>query len=194
MVWLQWGSEKQDSSWTCQNQIRLVLTYISTLKLILNFQNRLRESLDLFRSIWNNRWLRTISVILFLNKQDLLEEKITQVSQDCSQDRWSQLSSNQVLGVRYDPLLVETEFRSVQQSSFIALDPWKPTRYPSGALNLALCVASRSTEKQARYRCDALGRTSEDTVTKNWHKPWTCVCSKTHLFSLLQKWRALLGP
>ena len=41
-------------------------------------QNRLRESLDLFRSIWNNRWLRTISVILFLNKQDLLEEKITQ--------------------------------------------------------------------------------------------------------------------
>jgi GTPase SAR1 family protein len=41
-----------------------------------NTQNRLRESLDLFRSIWNNRWLRTISVILFLNKQDLLEEKI----------------------------------------------------------------------------------------------------------------------
>lgn len=39
-------------------------------------QNRLKESLDLFRSIWNNRWLRTISVILFLNKQDLLEEKI----------------------------------------------------------------------------------------------------------------------
>lgn len=41
-----------------------------------NTQNRLREALDLFRSIWNNRWLRTISVILFLNKQDLLEDKI----------------------------------------------------------------------------------------------------------------------
>jgi len=39
-------------------------------------QNRLRESLDLFKSIWNNRWLRTISVILFLNKQDLLAEKV----------------------------------------------------------------------------------------------------------------------
>ena len=39
-------------------------------------QNRLRESLELFKSIWNNRWLRTISVILFLNKQDLLAEKI----------------------------------------------------------------------------------------------------------------------
>lgn len=39
-------------------------------------QNRMRESLELFSSIWNNRWLRTISVILFLNKQDLLAEKV----------------------------------------------------------------------------------------------------------------------
>lgn len=39
-------------------------------------QNRLRESLELFFSIWNNRWLRNISSILFLNKQDLLREKI----------------------------------------------------------------------------------------------------------------------
>uniref|UniRef100_A0A915HKE7 Guanine nucleotide-binding protein G(s) subunit alpha n=1 Tax=Romanomermis culicivorax TaxID=13658 RepID=A0A915HKE7_ROMCU len=39
-------------------------------------QNRLKESLTLFKGIWNNRWLKTISVILFLNKQDLLAEKI----------------------------------------------------------------------------------------------------------------------
>ena len=39
-------------------------------------QNRLREALSLFETIWNNRWLKTISVILFLNKQDLLREKI----------------------------------------------------------------------------------------------------------------------
>ena len=39
-------------------------------------QNRLKESLELFFSIWNNRWLRNISSILFLNKQDILEEKI----------------------------------------------------------------------------------------------------------------------
>lgn len=39
--------------------------------------NRLREALTLFETIWNNRWLRQISVILFLNKQDLLYEKIT---------------------------------------------------------------------------------------------------------------------
>lgn len=39
-------------------------------------QNRLKESLALFRNIWNNRWLKNISVILFLNKQDMLTEKI----------------------------------------------------------------------------------------------------------------------
>nr|8JIP_A Chain A, Guanine nucleotide-binding protein G(s) subunit alpha isoforms short [Homo sapiens] len=38
--------------------------------------NRLQEALNDFKSIWNNRWLRTISVILFLNKQDLLAEKV----------------------------------------------------------------------------------------------------------------------
>uniref|UniRef100_A0A2K5QQY2 Guanine nucleotide-binding protein G(s) subunit alpha n=1 Tax=Cebus imitator TaxID=2715852 RepID=A0A2K5QQY2_CEBIM len=31
----------------------------------------LQEALNLLKSIWNNRWLHTISVILFLNKQDL---------------------------------------------------------------------------------------------------------------------------
>ncbi|KJE93958.1 guanine nucleotide binding protein [Capsaspora owczarzaki ATCC 30864] len=39
-------------------------------------QNRLRESLELFQNIWKNRWLEKVSVILFLNKEDLLEEKI----------------------------------------------------------------------------------------------------------------------
>uniref|UniRef100_UPI00358E73EC guanine nucleotide-binding protein G(olf) subunit alpha-like isoform X1 n=1 Tax=Myxine glutinosa TaxID=7769 RepID=UPI00358E73EC len=39
-------------------------------------QNRLRESQELFKGIWVNRWLKTISVILFLNKQDMLEDKI----------------------------------------------------------------------------------------------------------------------
>lgn len=40
------------------------------------YTNRLRESLDLFEQIWNNRWLRTVSIILFLNKQDILREKV----------------------------------------------------------------------------------------------------------------------
>uniref|UniRef100_A0A673LFW1 Guanine nucleotide-binding protein G(s) subunit alpha-like n=1 Tax=Sinocyclocheilus rhinocerous TaxID=307959 RepID=A0A673LFW1_9TELE len=53
-----------------------------------NQTNRLQEALNLFKNIWNNSillchshflqtmWLRTISVILFLNKQDLLAEKV----------------------------------------------------------------------------------------------------------------------
>lgn len=39
-------------------------------------QNRLRESLELFESVWNNRWLRSVSIILFLNKQDKLKKKV----------------------------------------------------------------------------------------------------------------------
>ena len=40
-------------------------------------QNRMEESLKLFESIVNNRWFVETSVILFLNKKDLFEEKIT---------------------------------------------------------------------------------------------------------------------
>ena len=43
-----------------------------------DLQNRLKESLDLFEQIWNNRWLRTVSIILFLNKQDILQDKVRQ--------------------------------------------------------------------------------------------------------------------
>lgn len=39
-------------------------------------QNRLKESIDLFRTIWTNRYLQQNSVILFLNKQDTFQEKI----------------------------------------------------------------------------------------------------------------------
>ena len=39
-------------------------------------QNRMVESLKLFDSIVNNEWFVGTSVILFLNKKDLFEEKI----------------------------------------------------------------------------------------------------------------------
>ena len=38
--------------------------------------NRLEESLRLFENIWRNHWLKNISIILFLNKQDVLELKV----------------------------------------------------------------------------------------------------------------------
>lgn len=40
-------------------------------------QNRLRESLALFETIMSYKWFQESSTILFLNKTDLLEEKIT---------------------------------------------------------------------------------------------------------------------
>ena len=39
-------------------------------------KNCLSESLGLFQQIWNNRYLKYISIILFLNKQDVLTDNI----------------------------------------------------------------------------------------------------------------------
>ena len=38
--------------------------------------NRLEESRVIFDSIVNNKWFRGVSIILFLNKTDLLIEKV----------------------------------------------------------------------------------------------------------------------
>ncbi|KAL3318400.1 Guanine nucleotide-binding protein G(i) subunit alpha-1 [Cichlidogyrus casuarinus] len=38
--------------------------------------NRLRESMNLFDSICNNKWFQKTSIILFLNKKDLFEKKL----------------------------------------------------------------------------------------------------------------------
>ncbi|XP_033642587.1 guanine nucleotide-binding protein G(s) subunit alpha-like [Asterias rubens] len=40
-------------------------------------KNRLQESLDLHERLWKNRFLRGTSVIMFLNKQDILAEKVS---------------------------------------------------------------------------------------------------------------------
>lgn len=42
--------------------------------------NRMHESLRLFDSICNNKWFVNTSIILFLNKKDLFEEKIARSS------------------------------------------------------------------------------------------------------------------
>ena len=41
------------------------------------FKNRMHESMKLFDSICNNKWFTETSIILFLNKKDLFEKKIT---------------------------------------------------------------------------------------------------------------------
>jgi len=76
------GQRDERRKWIqCFNDVTAIIfvTACSSFNMTLredNSVNRLRESLDLFKSIWNNRWLKTISVILFLNKQDLLAEKV----------------------------------------------------------------------------------------------------------------------
>lgn len=76
------GQRDERRKWIqCFNDVTAIIfvTACSSYNMVLRedpTQNRLRESLELFKSIWNNRWLRTISVILFLNKQDLLAEKV----------------------------------------------------------------------------------------------------------------------
>lgn len=42
--------------------------------------NRLSESLNIFETIVNNRVFSNVSIILFLNKTDLLEDKVRSVS------------------------------------------------------------------------------------------------------------------
>ncbi|XP_065897609.1 guanine nucleotide-binding protein G(olf) subunit alpha-like isoform X2 [Dysidea avara] len=39
-------------------------------------KNLLEESVDLFKSVWDSEWLKEASVTMFLNKQDLLKQKI----------------------------------------------------------------------------------------------------------------------
>ena len=43
---------------------------------ILQEINRMHESMKLFDSISNNKWFTDTSIILFLNKKDIFEEKI----------------------------------------------------------------------------------------------------------------------
>lgn len=44
-----------------------------------NTMNRMEETLNLFEEICNSRWFRDTSLIFFLNKRDLFEQKITKV-------------------------------------------------------------------------------------------------------------------
>ncbi|RZC37743.1 guanine nucleotide-binding protein G(s) subunit alpha-like [Asbolus verrucosus] len=76
------GQRDERRKWfLCFNDVTAIIfvTACSSYNMVLRedaSKNRLRESLELFKIVWNNRWLGHISVILFLNKQDLFKEKI----------------------------------------------------------------------------------------------------------------------
>ena len=91
-----WGTEKFhviDIGWSCSQQQRrrkliqcfedltaiIFLASSSSYDIALSedkTENQLKKDLELFRSIVNNPWLRNVPILLFLNKQDLLEDKI----------------------------------------------------------------------------------------------------------------------
>uniref|UniRef100_A0A672GNX4 Guanine nucleotide-binding protein G(s) subunit alpha n=1 Tax=Salarias fasciatus TaxID=181472 RepID=A0A672GNX4_SALFA len=76
------GQRDERRKWIqCFNDVTAIIFVVasSSYNMVIredNHTNRLQEALNLFKNIWNNRWLRTISVILFLNKQDLLADKV----------------------------------------------------------------------------------------------------------------------
>jgi guanine nucleotide-binding protein G(s) subunit alpha len=76
------GQRDERRKWIqCFNDVTAIIFVAATssYNLVLredSTMNRVCESLKLFESLWVNRWLRAISIILFLNKQDLLAEKV----------------------------------------------------------------------------------------------------------------------
>lgn len=77
------GQRSERKKWIhCFEDVTAIIYCVSLSAYDLTLQedettNRMEESLKLFESIVNNRWFVETSVILFLNKKDLFEEKIT---------------------------------------------------------------------------------------------------------------------
>lgn len=76
------GQRDQRRKWIqCFNDVTAIMFVVSCSSYDIalredHTQNRLQESIELFKQIWNNRFLKFVSIILFLNKQDLLYDKI----------------------------------------------------------------------------------------------------------------------
>ncbi|XP_023321619.1 guanine nucleotide-binding protein G(k) subunit alpha [Eurytemora carolleeae] len=76
------GQRSERKKWIhCFDQVHAIIFCVamSEYDLVLEEDqrvNRMHESMKLFNSICNNRWFEKASMILFLNKKDLFEEKI----------------------------------------------------------------------------------------------------------------------
>lgn len=73
--------------------------------------NRMHESLKLFREICNSKWFTETSMILFLNKKDLFEEKIKTIDLKCCFDNYQD-------GCDYDKALefIKDQFLKVNEN------------------------------------------------------------------------------
>jgi len=79
------GQRSERKKWMhCFQDVTAVIFCVAMSEYDLNLYeddetNRMHESLKLFREICNSRWFTDTSMILFLNKRDLFEEKVKRV-------------------------------------------------------------------------------------------------------------------
>lgn len=76
------GQRSERSKWIhCFSNVTAIIFCVALSDYDLNLYedekvNRMKESLELFDSVCNNKWFIDTSIILFLNKRDLFEEKL----------------------------------------------------------------------------------------------------------------------
>lgn len=76
------GQRSERSKWIhCFSNVTAIIFCVALSDYDLNLYeddkiNRMKESLELFESICNNKWFLDTSIILFLNKRDIFEEKL----------------------------------------------------------------------------------------------------------------------
>jgi len=82
------GQRSERRKWIhCFSDVTAVLFCVAMSEYNLSLEedrtvNRMHESLQLFKEICDSEWFKNVSLILFLNKSDLFQEKITKISLD----------------------------------------------------------------------------------------------------------------
>lgn len=117
-------------------------------------QNRMQESLKLFDSICNNKWFTDTSIILFLNKKDLFEEKIRKSPLTICFPEYTGTIPNIITTIANMPLTSTNVCLTISRSSFHSprSNPRRPRIRRSGRLHSS---AIRS-EKQIHLEGDLL--------------------------------------
>ncbi|KAK7884331.1 hypothetical protein WMY93_027454 [Mugilogobius chulae] len=170
------GQRDERRKWIqCFNDVTAIIFVVasSSYNMVIredNQTNRLQEALNLFKNIWNNRWLRTISVILFLNKQDLLAEKFWQENLklkniflnllDIRHRMMQHQSLAKILGSQEQSILFEMNScglarRAATADTTVTLTsrvPW--TQRTSGACSTTVETSSRECTSDSTSSCD----------------------------------------
>ncbi|BHF79068.1 Guanine nucleotide binding protein (G protein), alpha [Sparganum proliferum] len=92
--------------------------------------NRMQESLKLFDSICNNKWFQDTSMILFLNKKDLFEEKIKRSPLTICFPEYTGTTHEQIKGTPMrSPSLPRRFYKKLERRLFEEYEPRFWARY-----------------------------------------------------------------